>query len=128
MNQNFNSEPISIATRQHGGARPQAVAQPRLRITQRGQIVLVALTALILALVVGMFTFGVSGANASSAETKSDFSYVSIHAGETLWDLATRLDPHADPRDVIAEIMQLNALTSSEVEVGQRIALPERFA
>lgn len=100
----------------------------KLRITARGQVVLVSFVAIVLAIVVGFFTFGTTGANASTEAGSNDFTYVSIHSGETLWDVASRLDPNADPRDLIAEIVQLNALTGSDVEVGQRIALPERYS
>lgn len=100
----------------------------KLRITARGQAVLVSFVAIVLAIVVGFFTFGTSGASAASESGSNDFTYVSIHAGETLWDVASKLDPNADPRDLIAEIVQLNALSSSDVEAGQRIALPERYS
>lgn len=105
-------------------------AQPavKLRITPRGQAVLVAFVTIVLALVVGFFTFGSSNANASISSGENDFTYVSVEAGQTLWDLATQLDPKTDPRDLIAEIVRLNALPSSDVEVGQRIALPERYS
>ena len=106
----------------------QTVQAAKLRITARGQAVLVSFVAIVLALVVGFFTFGTTGANAATESGVNDFTYVSIHAGETLWDIASELDPNADPRDLIAEIVQLNALEGSDVEVGQRIALPERYS
>lgn len=100
----------------------------RLKITARGQAVLVGLVTIVIAIIVGMFTFGVTGANASTTSGANDFTYVSIQSGQSLWQLAEQLDPQADPRDLIAEIVQLNALPSSSVEVGQRIALPARFS
>lgn len=106
----------------------QTVQGAKLRITARGQAVLVSFVAIVLAVVVAFFTFGTAGANAATESGSNEFTYVSIHAGETLWDVALELDPNADPRDLIAEIMQLNALDSSDVEVGQRIALPERYS
>lgn len=111
-------------------ARSQSsqTGEMKLRLTTRGQAVLVALVTIVLSVVVGFFTFGASGANASTEQGETEFTYVSVAAGQTLWQLATELDPGADPRDLIAEIIRLNALTSSDVEAGQRIALPERFA
>lgn len=103
-------------------------AATKLRITPRGQAVLVAFVTIVLAIVVGFFTFGSTNANASISSGENDFTYVSVEAGQTLWDLATELDPRTDPRDLIAEIVRLNALPTSDVEVGQRIALPERYS
>lgn len=106
----------------------QAQTSTKLRLTLRGQAVIVAFIAIVLAIVVSFFTFGATGANATLQTGANDFTYVSVEAGQTLWELASELDPTADPRDVIAEIVSLNALTSSSVEAGQRIALPKRFS
>jgi hypothetical protein len=100
----------------------------KLRITARGQAALVALVTIVLVIVVSFFTFGATGANASLESAPNDFTYVSVQAGQTLWQLATELDPESDPRDVIAEIVLLNALPSSDVEAGQRIAIPKRLS
>jgi predicted Zn-dependent protease len=105
---------------------PQPVV--KLRITARGQAALVALVTIVLVIVVSFFTFGATGANASLESAPNDFTYVSVQSGQTLWQLATELDPESDPRDVIAEIVLLNALPSSDVEAGQRIAIPKRLS
>ena len=49
---------------------------------------------------------------------------VTVAAGDTLWSLAERVDPTADPRDVIAAIMTLNGLHSPTIEPGQVLRLP----
>ncbi len=49
---------------------------------------------------------------------------VIVGPGDTLWSLAERVDPAADPRDVIAEIMRLNDLDSSALRAGQLLLLP----
>lgn len=103
-------------------------ARTRLRITHRGQVALVVLVTLVLAIVMSVFVMGTAGASASVQSVSAEPAYISVQAGETLWQLAEKLDPNADPRDLIAEIVALNDLPSSTVEAGQRLALPVRFS
>jgi LysM repeat protein len=49
---------------------------------------------------------------------------VNVAPGETLWSLANEFAPDRDPRDVVAEIVELNGLGSSVVQAGQAVALP----
>ncbi|MGI8652009.1 MAG: LysM peptidoglycan-binding domain-containing protein [Geodermatophilaceae bacterium] len=49
---------------------------------------------------------------------------VIVGPGDTLWSLAERVDPAADPREVIAAIMRLNDLESSALQTGQVLLLP----
>jgi hypothetical protein len=53
---------------------------------------------------------------------------VTINAGESLWQVAERIAPASDPRDVVADIVSLNQLTSSSVEAGQRVAIPSAYS
>jgi len=115
---------IEMHQREHENAQPVT----KLRLTIRGQAVLVAFVTIVLVIVVSFFTVEATGANASLESAPNDFTYVSVQAGQTLWQLATELDPQSDPRDVIAEIVLLNALPSSDVEAGQRIAIPKRLS
>lgn len=49
---------------------------------------------------------------------------INVAAGETLWGLALQYAPERDPRDVVAEMVELNNLGSSVVQAGQSIAVP----
>jgi LysM repeat protein len=51
-------------------------------------------------------------------------SYVTVAPGETLWAIANEVAPDDDPRDTVQRILDLNALESSGVQAGQRIAVP----
>jgi len=51
-------------------------------------------------------------------------STITVTAGDTLWSLAERVDPDADPRDLIAAIMTLNGLSSPAVQPGQVLRVP----
>jgi len=101
----------------------------RLRITRRGRIVLGALITLV---VVGLLavaaTLGASRAIASNEAGNADFGYVVVQPGDTLWSVATELDPSSDPRDIIAEIVRLNQLSGSDVQAGEAIAVPLRYS
>ncbi|MEY3908650.1 MAG: hypothetical protein RLZZ90_557 [Actinomycetota bacterium] len=66
----------------------------------------------------------VQAATATSQASSTDLQYVTIQSGQSLWALAAELAPSQDPRDWIATVVSLNALTSAEVQPGQQIALP----
>ena len=111
-------------------ARP-AQAQPaaRLRITARGRRVLAGVIALpVVAVLATLALFGGGSAIATGSAVSTDFDYLTVQAGQSLWGIAETLAPEADPRDVIAEIMSLNQLHESSVQPGQRIAVPADIA
>jgi len=47
-----------------------------------------------------------------------------VQPGDTLWTLAERLDPAADPRVIVTEIKHANALASSAITPGQVLSVP----
>jgi len=49
---------------------------------------------------------------------------VLVLPGQTLWSIAAEVDPTADRRDVIADIVRMNGLQSSQVMAGQALELP----
>lgn len=64
------------------------------------------------------------GQVASATDTKADQVYYSVHAGDTLWNIASELAPTQDPRDFITELVELNKLTSASVTPGQKLLIP----
>ena len=50
-------------------------------------------------------------------------SYV-VQPGDTLWRIATRVAPGADPRPVIDDLAQANGLQAGSLVPGQVIRLP----
>lgn len=106
---------------------PEAAPTTRLRLTRRGRVVFTAMAAL--PLVAGALGFAVNGGGAAASDRSAgqSFDYVTIVAGQSLWQVAEDVAPSADPRDVIADIVDLNRLTSDAVQPGQRIALPARL-
>jgi hypothetical protein len=113
-------------------AVPVAVAavapRTRLRITRRGRIVLTALVAAPLALGAGLVALNGGAAVASKDASGTAFEYVTVSSGQSLWDLAEEIAPSADPRDVIASVVDLNRLPTSDVAAGQQLAVPAEYA
>lgn len=77
----------------------------------------------ILALAASFTMASISGSFAGSQEA-GELDYVTVQSGDSLWSLADIYAPNADPRDWIAEVVLLNALTSVDLTPGQQIALP----
>lgn len=110
--------------------RPGAdAAQPKLRLTRRGRIVVGGLLTVLTAAVFAFIAVvSAPQAVASNEASAADFGYVVVQPGESLWSVATQIDPSSDPRDVIAEIVRLNQLDGSGIIAGQPIAVPLRYA
>lgn len=102
----------------------------RMRLTRRGRVVFGALATVFTAGVLAcVATLGAPQALASNAQADGQqFHYVVVQPGASLWSVATALDSSADPRDLVAEIVQLNQLGGSGVEAGQPIAVPLRYS
>lgn len=102
---------------------------PRLRLTKRGRMVFGALaTALVAGVLACVAAIAAPQALASNSASAQEFHYVVAQPGASLWSLASTLDPAADPRDLVAELVQLNQLDGSGVQAGQPIAVPLRYS
>lgn len=93
-----------------------------LRITRRGRLVLSALVATPVLAV--SLLLASPGALAESTPAEDDFDYITVLSGDTLWTIAEIVDPASDPREVVADIMALNGLSSGLLSPGQDIAIP----
>jgi LysM repeat protein len=92
-----------------------------LRLTRRGRVVVVLATLILLSL-------GLSVGHATLASGPEGAS-VRVHVvrpGETLWEIARRVEPGRDPRPVVFDICQLNDGDCAGLEAGQRLAVPVR--
>lgn len=112
-------------TRYWPAAHPPA---SRLRLTQRGRVVLTTLIAAPLVTAAVMMVLNGGIAEATIESSPASFEYVSIEPGQSLWQLAETIAPQADPREVISDIAQLNQLDSVEVQPGQRLAIPSAYS
>jgi hypothetical protein len=101
---------------------------PRLRITRRGRVVLGVLLAAPLAIALAVSTLGSPPAEAGSTVSTASFEHVTVAAGESLWELAAWIAPEADPRQVVSDLVALNQLSTTEVQPGQRLAIPLQYS
>lgn len=106
----------------------RTAARPRLRLTPRGRAVVAVLIAIPLVAVALLLGSNAGSATATGEAPAGSFTWVSVEPGQTLWQLAESVAPGADPREVVAEIVALNQLASADVQAGQRLALPQRYA
>lgn len=83
---------------------------------------LLTLAALI---VLGAISFFGPAASASVENASVTRTVVVVKHGETLWDIAQAVDPYGDTRDTVVRIMELNSLTSTSVDAGQRLEIPQ---
>lgn len=83
---------------------------------------LLTLAALI---VLGAISFFSPAASASVENASVTRTIVVVKHGETLWDIAQTVDPQGDTRDTVVRIMELNSLTSTSVDAGQRLEIPQ---
>jgi hypothetical protein len=124
-----NSGSMVSVPRQH--AAPAAAAkQAPLRLTRRGRFVffgvpLILLAALILSLA------GFLNAPAKAADSAAELAVtpavtVTVQPGESLWTIAGSVAPERDPRDVVADIVQLNNLGAARVLPGQQLYIPTK--
>ena len=100
-----------------------------LRLTKRGRAVFTTLAAL--PLVVAAFVYAINGGNATATVDEApaqSYEYVTVVAGESLWAVAGEIAPSADPRDVVADILSFNGMSSAELFPGQRLALPPQYS
>src|SRR6266700_5455610 len=52
------------------------------------------------------------------------YQTITVAQGDTLWTIATRRYPDADPRQKVGEIERANGLAGPVIEPGQRVQLP----
>ncbi len=99
-------------------ARP---ASGDLRLTRRGRLVVFAtlLAAVCAALVTVAGTAIGSGEAGRPVPTRT----VVVHSGDTLWEIAQDVAPGEDPREVIAEIQDLNTIEGG-IRSGDELAVP----
>lgn len=91
-------------------------------------------TALSIAAVIAFLWLGYLGHQAATGTSSSGRSVqvtntamtantVMVHDGDTLWSIATSIDPSHDPRDVVARLRALNHLVDVDLTPGQILRL-----
>jgi LysM repeat protein len=127
-------QPVSLQGRKtskrsisSSSARPSAAP---LRLTRRGQVVLIGVPLVLLAVLL-MSLAGLFNSPAKASDSAADLAVtptvtVTVQAGQSLWSIAGAVAPDRDARDVVADIVQLNNLSAGAVLPGQQLFVPTR--
>jgi hypothetical protein len=94
-------------------------AEPR-RLGSTGWLVLVGALTFLIVLVVGW----ISLAAPSSAPAPVPSAVVTVHPGQTLWDVARQVAPNGQADQVVGKLRQLNGLVDNSVYPGEVLAVP----
>lgn len=125
----------TLSSQHASSAEPVQAARVRtkqapLRLTRRGRFVFFGVPLILLAALILSFS-GFLNAPAKAAESASELSptpsvSVTVQPGESLWAIAGEVAPERDPRDVVADIVQLNNLGAARVMPGQQLFVPSK--
>ena len=102
---------------------------PSVRLNRRGRLAR-SLVVLSLAIVVASVAGGEAGANTSgdraisAASSSARYITVTVAPGETLWSLASQLAEGETTHALVADILEINNLSSVDVSTGQQIRIP----
>jgi hypothetical protein len=107
-------------------------ARPPVRLTRRGRLLVAVLAVLVAVTGAVLLTGGASalagtggtGGSGSSGGPVAPAERVTVRPGETLWQIAERAAPGADPRETVQRILDLNGLQTSQVQAGTALRLP----
>ena len=94
-----------------------------VRLTARGRLLLVVVTAVLALAVVGFLT-GRSSGNASDSPQPAAQRTIVVQPGQTLWSIAKQVAPGRDVRETVYEIRKLNGLSDAVITSGQTLVLP----
>ncbi len=112
-------------------APPRRLERTPIRLTRRGRIVVGALVALGVAAVASLIWLTVTGQAQAASHSgpqvpwRDSVQRVVVRPGDSLWSIADKTDPGADPRAVISQVVELNSLRGTGIQVGQVLWVPK---
>jgi hypothetical protein len=119
--------PVVVRVPARSGRDAPVRSGGRTRLTRRGRVLVVLAVA---GLLLAAFSLGrvdsqaaVPGSGASDQGARPALTQTVVLPGETLWSIARDLAPDNDPREVVAQIRELNDLSGGLV-AGQQLLLP----
>lgn len=119
--------PENTAISQHLKVVPaRKVVGTRTVLTRRGQVVVgLFITTMVLGVLSLVFAAFAPNASAATSVESVQTQVLVVESGQTLWQIATELDPTSDPRVTIDRILDLNSLSSdAQIHAGQALLVP----
>ena len=113
-----------------------AARSGRVRLTRRGKIVVGLLAVIAVASLAALVWLAVAGRAQAAGQVGQpgqagqpgsaghSMLRVVVRSGESLWSIAVRTNPDADPRAVIQQIIDDNALSGTAIRAGQVLWVP----
>ena len=117
-----DTRPARVVVRPKRVRAARAVPSGRVRLTRRGRGAVIAF--FLVGIAVLMTTFGGFANGTFDRGTPTPVRIVEVQPGDTLYDLASPVAKPGHVNDMIAEIEQLNSLSTPVLQVGQKIAIP----
>lgn len=93
----------------------------RLHITRRGRLLVLALLMALVAVLVLHGRSSVAGVDPAAAPVRAT---VVVSPGDSLWSIAERVAPTADPRRTVARLRDLNNVADGMLRPGEVLVLP----
>lgn len=119
----FRHAPARHAVRRPAAGASVRSTQAPLRLTRRGKAV-ITLAGAIACIGLLQVTGGVQAVATGFSDGPATASVV-VQQGETLWEIAKRVAPQADPRATVSIIKELNGLSGrASVKAGQELTVP----
>ena len=122
---------LCATERRRPGAGSRRDPKSRVRLTRRGRVVVTAAAALLVtgamavaSLQVGAGTAQATGNAISRHAAEQNLRQLTVLPGQSLWSVAETADPDADTRIVVQQIIDLNALSGTVVQPGERLWVP----
>lgn len=100
--------------------RPLSAAPP----ARHGRLMATGVSALIVGLLSVLLATAAHAAHGSPASPGKYVAKVMVLPGQSLWSLAEKYDPSADPRAITDQIRQLNSLPGDQLQAGQLLWVP----
>jgi hypothetical protein len=97
-----------------------------VRLTGRGRLVVLLALLVIGLAALSLGKIAISASPVTPTPTAPVTKVWVVAPGETLWSIATRINPDADPRATVQRIVDLNSLGDAGVFAGERLVVPAR--
>lgn len=107
-----------------------SITSGSITLTRRGRLMLLGLPVMLaaaaaLAVLLMASAALFNNAQASTAEGPGvEAAQVAVNPGDTLWSLASQAPSEDDVREVMAQIVEINNLDSSQLEPGEVLYVP----